>query len=71
MKTPIIPAEAKAHSEIRHSIKTVILVALCCIGVAILALSHFVQWVVPILQAGGVIALVVIAAIAIDREVRK
>ena len=63
--------DAATAAQVRKIIKTVGCVAVCGAGIATLVLSHFYGWLVPVLQAGGIMTLVVVAAIIIDRQVRK
>ena len=65
------PEDAKTQAWASGLFWTIVRVALCAAAVAVLVLSHFYVWMVPVLQVTGAISLIVIAAINIDRFVRK
>lgn len=63
--------EAKAAAWAKGLFWTIIRVALCVAAVTVLVLSHFYAWMVPVLQVTGIMSLIVIAAINIDRFCQK
>lgn len=67
----LTPEEAEAAMQARKLFWMIIRVLICAAAIAVLVLSHVYPCMIPVLQIAGVMTLIVIAAINIDRYVRK